>query len=56
MDLMTATTTATSTIFSATDALLDKWNFDTQVIILFGAALLGFLILNIVLNFFTRHG
>ena len=52
MDLMTATTTATSTIYSATDKLLDYFNFQAQMFTLGCAVIVGFLVLLIVITAF----
>lgn len=52
MDFLTATTTATSTIYRLTDNALDLINFFSQLGVFFGSVIVGLLVVVIGLELF----
>jgi len=52
MDIITATTTATSTVYRLTDEALDLINFNYQLLVFFACIFIGLGVLFIVLNIF----
>lgn len=52
MEILIATTTATSTLYSLTDKALDLINFLTQLNVFFGSLIIGLILVAIVVLIF----